>query len=81
MIFRWLYRRRLNRAFGQFIGDDRLKEITSGTSEMQSFRMLLPRRIKRLFFQPVMSERQALMETSRMINEALIASEKKKSET
>ena len=76
MIFRWLEKRRLERAFGEYISRRTINEMLANKSEWDSFKSLLPLRIWPMFFTPVMTERQALMEVSRMANEALIMAQK-----
>ncbi len=71
MIFRWLYKRRVNRLFGPVLPKDAIKQMTGGLSEWQSFKLFLPRRIYRLFFAPVMSETDALQTLQVMIRDAL----------
>lgn len=71
MIFRWLYKRRLTRTFGPFIPGHKIREITGGFSEWESFKLFLPRAIRRIFFPPVMSEIDALQALQKMIQDAL----------
>jgi len=71
MIFRWLYKRRLTRLFGPFIPEDTMEKIADSFSEWESFKLLLPRAINRLFFTPVMSEIDALQTVQKMILDAL----------
>jgi transposase len=71
MIFRWLYKRRLTSLFGPFVPEHTIKKITDGFSEWESFKLLLPRTIKRLCFKPVMSEIEALQAVQKMIVDAL----------
>ena len=71
MIFRWLYKRRLTSLFGPFVPEHTIKKITDGFSEWESFKLLLPRTIKRLCFKPVMSEIDALQAVQKMIVDAL----------
>ena len=66
-IFRWLYKRSMTRVFGRFIPDNRIKDPFS---EWESFKLLLPRRIYRLFFTPVTSEIDALRALQKMILDA-----------
>jgi hypothetical protein len=58
MIFRWLYERRLTRVFGRFIPEHTSKDLRF--SEWESFKLLLPSAIRRLFFPPDRSEIDAL---------------------
>jgi hypothetical protein len=71
MIFRRLYKRSVTRAFGGFIPEQRVSEILSGLSEWESFKLLLPRAIYRLFFTPVVSEIDALQTVQKMLRDAL----------
>jgi len=71
MIFRRLYKRSVTRVFGRFIPEQRVNEITDRLSEWESFKLLLPRAIYRLFFTPVMSEIDALQTLQKMIRDAL----------
>ena len=74
MIFRWLYKRRIARLFGPFVPEDTINtimKITDSLSEWESFKLLLPRAINRLFFTPAMSETDALQTLQKMILDAL----------
>ena len=71
MIFRWLYKRRVTRLFGRFVPEHAIKELTEHLSEWESFKLMLPRAINRLFFTPVMSDIDALQTLQRMIHDAL----------
>jgi len=71
MIFRRLYKRSVTQVFGRFIPEQRINEILSGLSEWESFKLLLPRPIYRLFFTPVMSEIDALQTLQKMIRDVL----------
>jgi len=71
MIFRRIYKRRITRVFGGFISEQAINELTDGLSEWKSFKLLLPRAIRRLFFTPVMSEADALRKLQKMILDAL----------
>jgi hypothetical protein len=44
MIFRYLYRRRWQKAFGRFIPAPKIDEHIAGTSEWQAFKSFLPLR-------------------------------------
>jgi hypothetical protein len=71
MIFRWLHKRRAIRVFGRFVSEHTIKEITDRLSEWESFKLLLPRAIYRLFFTPVMSGIDALETLQKMMLDAL----------
>jgi hypothetical protein len=71
MIFRWLYKRSVTRVFGRFVPEHTIKELTGHFSEWESFKLLLPRAIYRLFFTPVMSESDALQTLQKMMLDAL----------
>jgi hypothetical protein len=71
MIFRRLYKRSVTRVFGRFIPEQRINEITDSLSEWESFKLLLPRPISRLFFTPVMSEIDALRAVQNMLRDVL----------
>jgi hypothetical protein len=71
MIFRWLYKRRVARVFRRFVPEHTINELTDRFSEWESFKLLLPRAIYRLFFTPVMSEIDALQTLQKMILDAL----------
>ncbi len=71
MIFRWLYKRSVTRAFGRFVPEYTIKELTDRLSEWESFKLLLPRAIYRLFFAPVMSDVDALQTLQKMMLDAL----------
>lgn len=71
MVFRRLYKRRVTRVFGRFIPEQRINELTDRLSEWQSFKLLLPRPVYRLFFTPVMSESDALQTLQKMILDVL----------
>jgi hypothetical protein len=71
MIFRRLYKRSVTRVFGRFIPEQRINEITDSLSEWESFKLLLPRAIYRLFFTPVMSEIDALQAVQKMLRDVL----------
>jgi hypothetical protein len=57
--------------FGQFVPEHTIKELTDDLSEWNSFKLLLPLAIHRLFFTPVMSDIDALQTLQRMIHDAL----------
>lgn len=71
MILRRLYKRRVTRVFGRFIPEQRINEITDSLSEWESFKLLLPRQISRLFFTPVVSDLDALKTVQKMIRDVL----------
>jgi hypothetical protein len=71
MIFRWLYKRRVTRVFGLFVPERAIKEIIDHLSEWESFKLLLPLAVCRLFFAPVMSDVEALRTVQKMLLDAL----------
>jgi hypothetical protein len=71
MIFRWLYKRSVIRAFGRFVPEHTIEELTDHLSEWESFKLLLPRAIYRLFFTPVMSDIDVLQTLQKMMLGAL----------
>jgi hypothetical protein len=71
MIFRWLQERRASRVFGRFVPEHTIKEITDRLSEWESFKLLLPRAIYRLFFTPAMSDIEALETLQKMMLDVL----------
>jgi hypothetical protein len=71
MVFRRLYKRSVTRAFGRFAPEHTIKELTGRLSEWESFKLLLPSAINRLFFTPVMSDIDALQTLQKMMLDAL----------
>ena len=71
MIFRWLYKQRVTRVFSRFVPEHTINELTGSFSEWESFKLVLPRAIYRLFFTPVMSEIEALQTLQKMMLDAL----------
>jgi hypothetical protein len=71
MIFPWLYKRKLTQTFGGYVPKHKIKEITGGFSEWESFKLLLPLPIYRLFFKPAMSETDALKAVQKMTLDVL----------
>ena len=61
----------LTRMFGRFVPEHAVKKITDSFSEWESFKLLLPRTIKRLCFKPAMSEIDALQAVQKMVVDAL----------
>jgi hypothetical protein len=57
--------------FCGFVPELTIKEITNSISDWESFKLLLPRAINRLFFTPVMSEIDALQALQKMMFDAL----------
>ncbi len=57
--------------FGRFVPEHTIKELTGRFSEWESFKLLLPRAINRLFFTPVVSEIDALQTLQKMMLDAL----------
>jgi hypothetical protein len=54
--------------FGRFISEQEINGISDPLSDWQSFKLLLPGTVSRLFSTPVMSESEALQ----MVQEALL---------
>jgi hypothetical protein len=71
MIFRWLYKRKMTRAFGRFVPENTINDLTAGQSEWQSFKSLLPSAISRPFSTPVMSDHDALQTLQKLIRDTL----------
>ena len=57
--------------FGRFIPQQKIYEILDPLTEWESFQLLLPRAIHRLFFTPVVSEVDALQALQKTIRNAL----------
>ena len=71
MIFRWLYRRQVVGAFGQFLSPVAIDKVMTELTEFACFKLLLPMPIRRFLLTPAMTERAALLELQRMASEAL----------
>lgn len=71
VIFRALYRRRLKAVFGQFLADEQLEKALGQMSEWTYCKLVLPRRLVRLFAPPKMTEAEALTKLSCMATHAL----------
>jgi hypothetical protein len=67
MIFRYLHRRYVFRAFGQFLDRPQLENLVGRTTEWQALKFFLPRR----WFYTREQERDALLEVHRMANAVL----------
>jgi hypothetical protein len=76
MIFRWLYKRRLTKIFGQFMTEEDLAKLVA-PGEWNNFLLLLPEPIRRAIRKPAMSERQALFLMTQEIHRVLIEAKKK----
>lgn len=71
MIFRALYRRKLKAMFGQILADEQLEKALGQMSEWTYCKLVLPRRLVRLFAPPKMIEAEALTKLSWMATHAL----------
>jgi hypothetical protein len=67
MIFRYLHRRYVFRAFGQFLDRSQLENLVGQTTEWQALKSFLPRR----WFYTREQERDGLLEVHRMALAAL----------
>jgi hypothetical protein len=57
--------------FGQFVPEHTLKKLTDDLSEWESFKLMLPGPIYRIFFTPVVPEIDALRMIRKMAGDAL----------
>jgi hypothetical protein len=71
MIFRRLYKRRITRLFAPALTARQVERIFHDLSEWDSFRWLLPGRVRWLFFTPAMTETEALSAVARMAAQVL----------
>jgi hypothetical protein len=71
MIFRRLYKRCVTRLFGGYVTEQAINETFDPLSEWESFKLLLPRAVSRLFFPTAMSQTDGLRAVQKMIGDAL----------